>query len=118
MENKKCTALITAWKLAQNELGLELIVNYVMNTSSGKVVFPVFVKKFGRKKGTLISTHTDFRDNSMPSDKDYYFSIINENQYSKFDKALFIETLEDWGYYGKADTVPKWFKGYVHNNTN
>jgi len=106
--------LIAAWKLAAQELGLEITTPFIMNTVNGKVYYPLLVKKFGRRKGTIIARHSLFMDYPMPKDKDYYFSAVNAEHYSNYDKANFIETLEDWGYFGQQSAKPEWYNGYVY----
>lgn len=41
----------------------------------------------------------------------YAYSIINMNVYAKFDRAEFVETLLDWGYFGPDDKKPAWYHG-------
>jgi hypothetical protein len=38
----------------------------------------------------------------------YYFSFINGAVYSEFDRELFQETLNDWGFFGTAENRPEW----------
>jgi hypothetical protein len=53
-------------------------------------------------------------DYPMPKDKDYYFSAVNRDSYSKYNRESFIETLEDWGYYGEKASKPEWYNGHVY----
>jgi uncharacterized protein YchJ len=112
--NSSDEKLIKAWKTAAEELGLDIISHLQMNTENGKVSYPVFVKHFGRKKGTIIARHALFMDYPMPKDKDYYFSAVNRDSYSKYNRESFIETLEDWGYYGDKASKPEWYNGHVY----
>jgi hypothetical protein len=51
--------LIEAWKIAAQDLGLDITSPLKMNTENGEVNYPVLVKNFGGKKGTIIgSTRT------------------------------------------------------------
>jgi hypothetical protein len=106
--------LIKAWKIAAQELGLDIITSLQMNTENGKVTYPVLVKHFGGKKGTIIAQHSLFMDYPMPKHKDYYYSAVNADTYSKYNREYFIETLEDWGYYGDKASKPKWYNGHVY----
>ncbi len=106
--------LIKAWKTAAQELGLDIISPLRMNTENGKVSYPVLVKNFGGKKGTIIARHVLFIDYPMPKHKDYYFSAVNADSYSKYNREKFIETLEDWGYYGDETNKPEWYDGHVY----
>ena len=105
--------LIIAWKIAAEELGLDIICPLKVNTENGKVNYPLLIKNFGGKKGTIIARHELFIDFPMPKDKDYYFSAVNVDYYSKYNKENFIETLEDWGFYGDEDCKPEWYHGHV-----
>ena len=111
--NSKDVALINAWKIAALELGLEIISPYKINTEEGYVSYPILVKYFGKKKGTIIARHELFMDFPIPKHKDYYFSAVNSDYYSNFNKNQFIETLEDWGFFGEKDNKPDWYKGHI-----
>lgn len=106
--------LIKAWEIAAQELGLDIISPLKMNTQNGEVNYPVFVKNFGGKKGTIIVRHELFMDCPMPKHMDYYFSAVNADFYSKYNRENFIKTLEDWGYYGDKASKPEWYNGYVY----
>jgi hypothetical protein len=113
-DNSLDEPLIEAWKIAAQDLGLDITRPLKMNTENGKVNYPVLVKNFGGKKGTIIARHALFMDYPIPKHKDYYFSAVNADSYSKYDRDTFIETLEDWGYYGDKANKPEWFNGNVY----
>ena len=106
--------LIEAWKIASLDLGLDIISPLKMNTENGKVIYPILVKNFGGKKGTIIARHALFMDYPMPKHKDYYFSAVNTDSYSKYNREKIIETLEDWGYYGDKNNKPEWYNGHIY----
>ena len=106
--------LINAWKHAAQELGLEIITPYQVDTEGGMVTYHVLVKHFGRKKGTIVARHELVMDYPIPKHKDYYFSAVNADIYSKYDRVHFIETLEDWGYYGDKTSKPEWYNGQIN----
>lgn len=107
-ENDK--QLINAWEKACVELQIEIISPFELNTESGKVKYPLLVKDFGGKKGTILANHLYFIDYPMPKHKDYFISAVNADMYSQFDRQQFIETLIDWGYFGLEENKPTWFK--------
>ena len=107
--------LITAWQRASEDLGIDIKTNYLVNTEGGKVKYPVFVRSFGKKKGTIIAKYELFIDFPMPKHKDYHFSAVNVETYSKYDREYFIETLEDWGYFGADFNKPIWYRGKNQN---
>lgn len=112
--DSKDISLITAWKEASKDLGLEIISPFKVNTENGKFEYPLLVKNFGRKKGTIIARHVHFMDYPMPRHKDYFFSAVGADSYTKYKRTDFIETLEDWGYYGDKETKPDWYNGHVY----
>jgi len=112
--NLEDNALIKAWKFAAQELGLEIISPLKMNTENVEVNYPVLIKNFGGKKGTIIARHALFMDSPMSKHKDYYFSAVNADYYSEYNRENFIDTLEDWGYYGDKASKPEWYNGNVY----
>ena len=102
-------ALIEAWKKAAQELKLDIVSPLKLNTDNGIVEYPVLIKNFGGKKGTIIAPHALFIDYPMPRHKDYFFSAVNSDSYSIYNRAHFIDTLEDWGYYGEENSKPHWY---------
>lgn len=109
--NQADEQLILAWQKASCDLGIEIETPYILNTEGGKVDYPVFVKNFGRKKGTIIARHELFMDYPMPKHKDHFFSAVNAETYSEYNREYFIDTLEDWGYFGSDSGKPAWYKG-------
>lgn len=108
--------LIEAWQQASEDLGIEIETNYVLDTEEGKADYPVFVKNFGRKKGTIVARHELFIDFPMPVHKDYYISAVNAEIYSNYNREYFIGTLEDWGYFGPDSIKPSWYKERNYQN--
>lgn len=106
--------LIKAWKTAAQELGLEIISPVTTNTENGKICYPLLIKNFGRKKGTIIARHLLFINHPLPNYQDYYFSAVNADTYSTYNREFFIETLEDWGYYGAKASKPEWYNGHIY----
>jgi hypothetical protein len=106
--------LIKAWRIAAQELGLDIVSPISIDTGNGEVNYPVLVKNFGGKNGTIIARHTLFMDNPMPKHTDFYFSAVNADTYSKYSREMFIDTLEDWGYYGDKTHKPEWYNGHIY----
>ncbi len=114
--NSSDQKLIEAWQSASEDLGIEIETNFVLNTEEGKVNYPVFVKNFGRKRGTIVARHELFLDFPMPKHKQYYISAVNAEIYSNYNREYFIETLEDWGYFGSDSNKPIWYEGRNYKN--
>jgi hypothetical protein len=63
------------------------------------------------ENGTLLTCRFDPEElDEHTEDTDFYQSGLNPDCYEPYDRRVYIETLEDWGWYGAAPP-PSWFKG-------
>ncbi len=85
-----------------------------INTENKKVTYPVLIKYFGGKKGTIIARRELFIDHPLPKIKDHFFSAVDAESYSKYNRENSIESLEDCGYFGDKNSKPEWYDGYVY----
>jgi hypothetical protein len=106
--------IIEAWTKASEELGIKINTNQIIKLNNGKEFeFSLHIENFGGKLGTLLTgidnshllNFTEFKSES------YYLSCINEFSYEKFEKSLFIDTLNDWGWFGPEYEKPSWYTG-------
>ncbi|MCP3930771.1 MAG: hypothetical protein GY705_16915, partial [Bacteroidetes bacterium] len=72
---------------------------------------PLLVKHFGTELGTIVldMDDIDIADNHIP--KEYCWSGLNSNNYNRYNRDQFIDTLEDWGWYGDETKRPAWYTG-------
>src|SRR5438105_3023706 len=101
--------MIAAWKWAAEDLGIEVVSPFVL----GRDEFPVHIPLFGRSAGALPIWIGDQRSRRDAELKGFFVSLLNPEVYCKHDRALFIETLVDWGWFGSADRTPDWYKKAV-----
>lgn len=101
---------IESWRIASRELEIEVIFDYLYPYNNRSYI--LLVKHFGRKNGTLVS---GIMEHGLinPDDHDFFHSCMNLSAYGYYDRDQFIETLSDWGYYGKPEYKPDWYKGYI-----
>ena len=73
----------------------------------------VLVHGFGRVSGTLcalIGDHDTERQLNLEAERRGALpSLLSEN-YLKYDRELFVATLNDWGWFGR-ESPPAWFTG-------
>jgi hypothetical protein len=103
-----------AWHQAQQELGLVIEAPFVFTGSDGSPLTAlVLVRMFGSPLGTLITSINDDFDAFFEEAKKagYYCSALNPTSYAKYDKDVFMETLDDWGWYGEEEARPEWYTG-------
>lgn len=97
--------LLRVWNEAAEDLGLT-----VEPFGQG-----VLVQGFGAANGTLCvfqgaPTGARFVLWQDAKKHDMFFSILAEG-YQHYDRALFIDTLSDWGWYGR-EAPPTWYSGH------
>ena len=51
------------------------------------------------------------RSCNIPEENGYYCSALNFEHYKNYDRQYFIDTLNDWGYFGDASKKPHWYTG-------
>ena len=72
------------------------------------------VSDFGDGGGTVVGLafpvdyETSVKLVEVASSLGLHYSFINAERYQSFDRALFIETLLEWGYSGAKETGPGW----------
>ena len=77
----------------------------------------VYLPDFGSEHGTLLTCRFDAEAVSEAADQTaYYQSGLNPRAYEPYRRSLFVETLNDWGWFGDAASAPAWFTGgfYKH----
>ena len=103
--------LIKAWQHAEKDLGISVQTPFILKEHSDSVFADILVEEFGSKKGTVILTIDDMNDFNIPEKYGYYCSALHPSSYNKYDRESFIETLNDWGYYGDDSNKPDWYTG-------
>lgn len=104
--------LISAWRKAEKDLLIKIIAPFDLTDENGQEInYWLLVKDFGSKHGTLILSADDTTDFGIAEKHGYYCSALNTKSYDKYDRELFIDTLNDWGYFGDEANKPKWYNG-------
>jgi hypothetical protein len=102
-----------AWREAAHDLGLLITTPYVLATAGeAPVRFIALIRHFGSEAGTLITTLTADTPavRRVANSATYFVSLLNAESYSRYDRKKFIDTLNDWRYFG-ADPPPPWYSG-------
>ena len=118
------TAMAKAWQKAGRVLGVEFISPFRFKSSSGReFVCAGFLPHFGNPNGTVIFSRFDFKTDKEWDEADhtvdelgYYHSGLSPYYYEKYDRSHVMETLNDWGWFGPEDKVPKWFTGGIRRH--
>lgn len=70
-------------------------------------------------KGTLVCSRFDLTPDDVDvydvaDSEGYYASGLNPRVYELYARAKFVETLDDWGWFGDPAAVPSWFGGHKY----
>jgi hypothetical protein len=107
------TQLSRVWLIAANDLGIQVTAPFLVHTESGEaVVVAALVHHFGAAAGTLAGTQQgDFKQLSeLAEQTGRYASFLYPESYRTYDRQLFIDTLNEWGWYGQ-EAPPSWYSG-------
>jgi hypothetical protein len=55
---------------------------------------------------TEVHLRTQFADSG-----ELWRSVLSGDVYRTYDRKLFVDTLTDWGWFGRVDEKPAWFTG-------
>ena len=109
-------AMAGAWREASADLGIDVVAPFLFEEEN--VI--ALVRFFGRTKGTIVlpmemamgaNRDDSARISHAASAADLFVSLVNPESYSVYDRQLFEDTLNDWGWFGPADEAPTWYTG-------
>ena len=105
------TSLIKTWSEAGEDLGISVEAPYAFVSPSGKrEEFEVYLPQFGCKKGAVLTALTEEEKFKLATDSGYFCSQLDTDEYGSYDRGLFIETLNDYGWFGEGQP-PSWYSG-------
>jgi hypothetical protein len=110
--NSDYEKVINAWKQAANELNLRIESPVTINSGNREIIYPLLIKDFGGKQGTIAILIDDDLNLSIAKYYGYYCSKLNSRSYTKYSRNLFINTLNDWGFFGDDSNKPDWYTGH------
>jgi hypothetical protein len=104
--------VVAAWKEAAADLGIQFTTPFVVTLPDGhRQEHLGLVHHFGRRLGTLVSVlHEPSEKFPRPEVGDYFWSVLGSS-YSRYDRQEFIDTLDDWQFFGTESERPKWYSG-------
>ena len=103
-----------AWLDAATDLGIRVVPPFTFKTKSGvtAVTKGVFLPDFGSPAGTLLVCRFDPDESSdLADDTDFFRSSLNPRGYEPYRRDLYIDTLNDWGWFGNKSNHPSWYTG-------
>jgi len=104
--------VVEPWRQAAVDLGIRFSSPFTVVTRGGVSVGRIgFVHHFGRRIGTIISVLD--QPSSLAhlvgrwQDENYYISVLAES-YGEYRRQAFIDTLDDWQFFGPDSERPAW----------
>ena len=113
MESNVSPPMLQAvWSEAAVDLKFEFVAPYAFVDGEGNQHSCTgLVSHFGCTKGTLIASDdaTEQVARRVGLMVGYYTSALKLSDFERYDRARFVETLADWGYYGPVEQCPSWY---------
>ncbi len=110
--------LVAAWLEASRDLGIAVIAPYGLPITGNRLLrCEAFIPDFGSPTGAIaISRLTRGKVRPVLRKTNRWHS---EMDYARYDRRLFIEMLNDWGWFGQAQQ-PGWYTApyWAHSPTN
>jgi hypothetical protein len=102
--------LTKAWEMAADDLGIEVVLPYMLRSSKGQEAeYVALVRDFGSDKGMLVLASSDSEKMKLAEDAGFGFSCMLSPFYRDYDRSLFTELLTDWGWTGIPEDKPEWY---------
>lgn len=108
-----------AWLEASRDLGIRYVHPFTVTTSDGRELTTTggYLPDFGGPLGTVLLTRFDPEElcelfDEAIEERGYYSSGLNPNCYEPYRRDVYIEALDDWGWFGK-EPPPAWFTGAI-----
>jgi hypothetical protein len=104
--------ILDSWKSAAKDLNIKIQSPFYITTKDQrKLKFDFLVEDFGCQKGMIIMSISNMHGLKAIKENGFSFSAINFKKYSTYDRQFFIDTLNDWGYFGDLSKTPDWYTG-------
>jgi len=107
--------LVKAWQEAGADLDIEVLAPYQMidDKSGLRVDCVALVKFFGSAGGTVVlERHMPLEPTRSTAEAQGKFcSLVDPTVYGQYARELFVETLNDWGWFGDPQDSPSWYTG-------
>jgi len=104
------SAISSAWKTAGSELGIEVVAPFGVVVGNRDVEVEAYISNFGGPKGTVVLSESTSKHQKELSKLGYYVSILFPS-YRRYSRQHFVDTLDDWQWFGDPVKCPSWYTG-------
>lgn len=104
--------MVAAWHAAALDLEVEVLAPYEFSGFGVVALVP----SFGSLQGTLVvllgvDRKEEARIREEASAVGLFVSAINPQSYSHYSRVVFMDLLNDWGWFGATEFAPEWYSG-------
>jgi hypothetical protein len=114
--SQQANAMAQAWLDASQDLAIRVVHPFTFTTKAGKTATTqgVYLPDFGAPAGALLLCRFDPDEiEALADDTDYFQSGLSPYHYEPYRRERYIETLNDWGWFGAESEIPPWFTGGI-----
>ncbi|HEY2361471.1 MAG TPA: hypothetical protein VGK36_10170 [Candidatus Angelobacter sp.] len=101
-----------AWLDAAGDLGIRVVAPFTLESAPGEAtIYEAHILDFGGPKGAVVGALEDdppWKD--IRKIQGYYGSNLGPS-YRQYNRQLFIDTLNDWKWFGQSHGRPPWYTG-------
>jgi len=103
-------AISQAWLQAAADLGIRVTAPFTLHVSDVEAItYEAHVLDFGGQRGTVVGVLEDELSDCRTV-LGYYCSNL-ASSYRSYRRQYFIDTLNDWGWFGTSEFRPPWYTG-------
>lgn len=104
--------MAVAWRKAAADLGVRFVSPFGVKLRGRTYWSSGWLPDFGCPLGAIIAgRHTVDEIFDVCDALGYYASGLNPDYYETYNRERFMETLNDWGWFGSRSRAPTWFSG-------
>jgi hypothetical protein len=103
--------VVAAWHDAARDLGIRFTSPFTAEHGGTAISCLGLVHHFGRRIGTIISVLHEPSSEMRDPDGDEFFLSRLSDSYARYDRQFFIDTLNDWQFFGADAEKPIWYTG-------
>jgi hypothetical protein len=107
------------WREASQDLGFDFLAPFTLPDGEDTLAYVGLVAEFGSTRGTLIIDDSEKESMSrlmrIASERGYGCSCMSMS-YGAYDRKVFIELLNEWGWCGSPDRTPSWYTEWSEQN--
>jgi hypothetical protein len=103
--------LLESCRAAGIEFYIKVISPFVLSDKGGVAHdFIALFPNLGTEKGALVCHFDDWpTKNPIAAAYGYYCSGLHAGSYSQYDRSLWKDTLQEWGWCGSCEDRPMWW---------